>query len=304
MSTVALATRDTHALEPTGPRDALDVAIELAKSGLFPHLANPGAVFAVMAKGRELGLPMMTALTDVCIIKGKIQLSAAAMMAVCLGKGAAEYFAMVESTPERATYRTKRKGDQETRHTFSIQDAQQMGLAGLDQYKKQPATMLRWRCVAALARMVYPDVLAGCYTPDEIGDIEPVRVASTAVTLPQGEKPASIEEVIAAADTAAKLDDLAAKIAGSKRTPEDRKAHLKALISTRRKQIGAGDADEQAIADRGTLDHWTAEVRQTDTLPALHAVIHQIGAAGLSPQLRRELHAVVRSQEAKLGGGQ
>ena len=57
-------------------------------------------------------------------------------------------------------------------------DAKTLGLAGKDNWKKQPATMLKWRAVSACARVVFPDVIQGMYTPEEIGqDTEQVEVA-------------------------------------------------------------------------------------------------------------------------------
>jgi hypothetical protein len=161
-----------HALEPQNIGEAMTIAVDLAKSGLFQHLGNPGAVFAVLAKGRELGLPMMAALTEINVIKGKVSLSAAAMIGVCVSKkDVCEFFTCVESDDKHAVYKTKRKGADEERHTFTIEDAQRLGVSGNDNYKKQPATMLRWRCASALARRVYPDLLAGCYTPEEAESI-------------------------------------------------------------------------------------------------------------------------------------
>jgi hypothetical protein len=44
-----------------------------------------------------------------------------------------------------------------------------MNLINNDNYRKQPATMFRWRCSSMLARTVYPDVVAGVYDPEELG---------------------------------------------------------------------------------------------------------------------------------------
>jgi hypothetical protein len=44
-----------------------------------------------------------------------------------------------------------------------------MGLAGKDNWKKQFGVMMYWRCVAKACRRIFADVIAGCYTPDEMG---------------------------------------------------------------------------------------------------------------------------------------
>jgi len=45
-----------------------------------------------------------------------------------------------------------------------------MGLAGKDNWKKQPKVMLQWRCTSAGMRFFAPDAICGMgYTPEELG---------------------------------------------------------------------------------------------------------------------------------------
>jgi hypothetical protein len=50
---------------------------------------------------------------------------------------------------------------------FTIQMAQQAGLTGKDNWRKYPARMLKHRAIAFACRDLFPDVMAGIYTPDE-----------------------------------------------------------------------------------------------------------------------------------------
>lgn len=176
MST-AIVPYTPDALAPVNLGELMTLAGDLAASGLFTHLPNKGAVAAVILKGHELGLSPMSSLTEINVIKGKISVSAAAMVGVCVGKrDVCEYFTLVEATPTLATWKTKRRGSDEVRHSFSMEDAQRMGLSGNDNYKKQPATMLRHRAASALARMVYPDLLVGCYAPEEVEETPAERI--------------------------------------------------------------------------------------------------------------------------------
>jgi len=68
----------------------------------------------------------------------------------------------------------QRKGGQPYRHEFTLEDAKRAGLADADNYRKYPKAMLFSRCMSAGARAMFPDVLAGMYTPEELG--EPVVV--------------------------------------------------------------------------------------------------------------------------------
>ena len=62
-----------------------------------------------------------------------------------------------------------RRGRSPHTEYFGETEAAAMQLAGKDNYKNQAATMYKWRAVAACARVVFPDVITGLYTPDEMG---------------------------------------------------------------------------------------------------------------------------------------
>jgi len=249
------------ALDPQSGPEAMNVAAFLHQSGLFKHLEHPGAVFAVIAKGREVGLSMMASLTGINVIKGKISMSAEVMAGLCLGRrDVCEYFTHVSSDATQATYKTKRRGSDEVRHTFTMEDAKALGVSGNDNYRKQPATMLRHRCESALARMVYPDLLAGCYTPEEIEAIDPApaeRITATAEPAKTGpaalglapvpplrtSKKTPIEEAraaLATADTGDKLDNLEVKIQNSPKLTAEEKGILTTEIGAARERLNAG----------------------------------------------------------------
>lgn len=155
------------------------LATMLAKSALLPSdLRGKEAdiAFSIMA-GQELGMPPMAAIRSIHVIKGKPVLSADGMIGVVLGRGIAKFFRCVEESDDSVTYETHRQGDPEPqRMTWTMEDAKRAQLTGGDNWKKYPRAMLKARCKAALARDVYPDVLAGCYTDDEareFGDDRP-----------------------------------------------------------------------------------------------------------------------------------
>ena len=112
----------------------------------------------------------MASLRSVHLIKGKHCLSADLMVALVLKSGKADYFRMVESTDELATFETMRKGEPEpTRLSFTMEQAQKAGLVQPNgNWHKYRSQMLRARAKSELARLVYPDLLAGLYTPEEL----------------------------------------------------------------------------------------------------------------------------------------
>jgi DNA polymerase-1 len=160
------------ALEPKSAREAFLVAKSAVAARVF-GVSNPDTAFAMILRGRALGLDAITSLTAFHIIKDKLTLSANLIEGMVQRAECCEYFMCVESTDKSCTYKTKRRNyPAEQSHTWTIEDAQRLGLIGLDQWKKQPRTMLRHRCSTDFARMVYADVVAGLYSSEEMQDVD------------------------------------------------------------------------------------------------------------------------------------
>ena len=157
-------------LEPRCMADAVRLAQRMHDSRMFSAYGLPQAVLSTILLGRELGMPAMASLRSVHTIKGKHCLSADLMVALVLKSGLADYFRMVESTDVLSTFETQRKGDPEpTSITYTIEQAQQADLVKPNSnWMKYRPQMLRARAKSDLARLVYPDLLAGLYTPEEL----------------------------------------------------------------------------------------------------------------------------------------
>jgi hypothetical protein len=146
-------------------------ALVAAASSLAPDAlrGKPHDALIVLMAGRELGLAPMQSMRMLGVIKGKVTLAADATVALVRRSGECLQWRLVESTATKATYLTQRKGDTEpTTLTWTIEQAQRAGLAGGQGWRSYPEAMLRARCAAALARIVYPDLVAGIYDPDEL----------------------------------------------------------------------------------------------------------------------------------------
>ena len=160
-------------LEPRDSGGAWNLAKMLANSRLYSAYGSPEAIMAIVLRGRALGLDATTALASFHVIEGKPSMSAALMIGLVHRSGKALFFDCIDSTSEKAVWVTKRVGSQhESRNTFTMDDAKRAGLGTKGNWAKYPAEMLRWRAASALARMVYPDIVAGLYTPDELTDGE------------------------------------------------------------------------------------------------------------------------------------
>lgn len=150
---------------------AMQVAKQIAQSTIIPRAlqGKPGDVLVVLLTGREFGLQPMQAMRSLHVVDGKPVMAADLMVGLCLGRReVCEYFTLVESSAEKATYKTKRVGTQEVVLTWTWKQAEKAGVTGKDNWRKYPESMLRARCASALARAVYPDLMAGTYDPDEL----------------------------------------------------------------------------------------------------------------------------------------
>ena len=149
------------------------LADRLHKAGVFgQEVTSADKAFAVLLKGHELGFSPMASAGSISIIKGKVSLSADATVALCKRSPACLYLRLVASTEEVATYETQRHGDPSpTVLHYTIAQAKTAGLTGSQTWRGHAPAMLRARCGAAIARAVYPDLVAGIYDPDEVAEI-------------------------------------------------------------------------------------------------------------------------------------
>ena len=237
----------TQAFEPSNAEQAFAIAKTLVASRLLPKsIGTPEAAFTIIMTGRELGLTAMQSLRSIHVIEGKPTLSADLMLALTKRSAECEWFRLVESTPEIATYETKRRGEPEaTRMSFTIKEAQAAGLASKENYKRHPTAMLRARCVAALARAVYPDLLLGVY---ETGELSPERVGPSVPITPgivnaptETVDVDALRDAINAATTKDELVAVGKRIAATakKLLAEDEVADLQAAYSAKKAALSA-----------------------------------------------------------------
>lgn len=160
-------------LDPRSMQDARVLAKDMHASRLFSAYGTPQGVLSTVMLGRELGLPAMASLRSIHVVEGRHALSAQLMVALVLKSGLAEYFEPVEFDEVHAIFETKRKGARKAvvmEHT--IQMAQTAGLVkALSNWVKVPTDMLVARSQSRLCRLVYPDIVGGLYTPDELSEL-------------------------------------------------------------------------------------------------------------------------------------
>lgn len=148
-----------------------DMAGVFIQSGLLPStLKTPEAVLVVMMKGSELGIPPLYALSNIVVVQGKPTCSAELMLALIYRDQGDLAVIVEESTAEVCRVAYRRRGwDRARAFAFTIADAQTAGLAGKGTWALYPQAMLRARCISAVARLAFPDSIAGMYLPEELG---------------------------------------------------------------------------------------------------------------------------------------
>jgi hypothetical protein len=66
----------------------------------------------------------------------------------------------------------RREWDRARQYTYTIEMARKAGLTGGDVWTKYPDNLLRARCIGAVGKMVWPDVIAGMSVPEDF-DTDP-----------------------------------------------------------------------------------------------------------------------------------
>jgi len=232
--------------EPTNLTQMITFADMLGKSGLVPAAirGKPQDILVVLMTGHEFGLSPMASLRLVSAVDGKAIIGGEAYLAVVQASPECEFFDMVESTPKKATFKAKKRGS-DTVHTltWTIEQAATAGLLGKDNWKRYPDAMLRWRCVSALAKLVFASRFAGVYTEDEKEEI--VASGSTSDGTAQ-----RVDTVDALADRARaeRAKDASHPGAGSVRTV-DVVADNPKRKSEKEKQLDAEAAAAARVAD-------------------------------------------------------
>ena len=151
-------------------------ATAIAKAGdLLPrtYRANPGAVLLAMDWADRVGLSVMDAIHGVAWVQGKPVIDATLQRALATRAG---YRILVtDASPQSVTAKVVLMATGETLGsvTYTIEDARTAGLAGKDNWKKNPEDMLVARATSRAVRRFCSDVLVGgSLTEDEVESLE------------------------------------------------------------------------------------------------------------------------------------
>lgn len=158
-------------------QDQLSYANAVCRADIIPqaYKGKPANIIVAVGFGQSIGLSPTESMYRINVIGGKPTMSAE-LIASMVRKAGHKLRLAKDEAGMSATCTIIRCDDPEAPFTVTrdAKWAQQMGLSGKDNYKKQPLTMLTWRAITACAREACPEALFGVmYTPDEMEDMEP-----------------------------------------------------------------------------------------------------------------------------------
>ena len=152
--------------------DMEKMATVIAQSGLF-GVKNPTQALALMLLSQAEGLHPATAARDYHVIQGRPTLKADTMLARFQAAGGVVEWHDYTDKLVKATFSHPRGG--KVTVAWTLETAKEAELAGKDMWKKFPRAMLRARVISEGIRTVFPGVLAGMYTPEEVKDMVEVK---------------------------------------------------------------------------------------------------------------------------------
>lgn len=153
---------------------AYEIAQKLTDTSFCPQAfrGKPVEAAAAMLAGAEVGLSPLAALRSFDVIQGTAAPRALTLRAVAQSNGCE--FVTVKEDARRVEMKGRRRGGEWETVVWTIERAQQLGLTGKDQWKKQPQTMLVARATAELARRLAADAILGIpYAAEELADDGP-----------------------------------------------------------------------------------------------------------------------------------
>lgn len=148
------------------------MAQAIARSGLF-GLKDVTQVLALMAVAQAEGRHPATVAKDYHIIQGRPALKADAILARFQSAGGKVEWKTYTDDEVTGVFSHAQGGSLAV--TWTLKNAKAIGLAGKDNWAKYPRAMLRARVISEGVRSVYPAVLVGEYTPEEVADFSEPR---------------------------------------------------------------------------------------------------------------------------------
>lgn len=143
-----------------GWEDMKSLAQEHIRSGFAPKgIDKPEQGAMVLLKAVEMNIPITAAYEFIAVIGGRPKLMGQ-MVDALVSRSQKGYIHIEETDSQHCVAVGYREGRKPIRITFTIEDLQRMGVNN-DNHKKFPADHCRWKAIARVGRVMFPDVLSG-----------------------------------------------------------------------------------------------------------------------------------------------
>lgn len=156
------------------------MAKAIAKCGFF-GLKDETQVLALMAVAQAEGRHPASVAKDYHIIQNRPALKADAMLARFQKAGGTVQWTKYTDDVVTGMFSHPQGGTLEV--SWTLAQAKAIGLATKDNWRLYPRAMLRARAISEGIRSVYPGVIVGEYTPEEITDFKEVK-SSAIIDIP------------------------------------------------------------------------------------------------------------------------
>lgn len=255
-----------------GLRDVFALAERLSSArGFVPdaYAGKPEALAACILTGMELGIPPMTAMREIHVIKGRPSISATLMLTLAQRAGIVTRWLKSDATI--ATIGVTVPGLAEQTLSFTAEDAKTAGLSG-DNWTKYKPAMLRARASSMAIRAFCPGVIGGSVYESESGELTdglPVADVVEATVVETRREPApaappaklSLSDAKDGAELHAMLTQGAEKMAASAGAARER---FVAAVSKHATRLGVDVASALEVA--GLAPEMTpADIRPAET---------------------------------------
>ena len=225
----------TSALVPVDQVERMALAI--AKSGLF-GTKTPDQAMALMLVAQAEGLHPAKAAIEYHIIQGRPTLKADAMLARFQAAGGKVRWTAMTDQRVVGEFSHPQGGSVEIEWTIEM--AKRAGLTKNPTWTQYPRAMLRSRCTSEGIRTVFPGVMVGALTPEEVEDIghQQLPPQHQPVTQPADEV-LTFAQVMTKIDAAKTVEELNALKPAIKQLDRDGRAEATDAAKVRAGQIRA-----------------------------------------------------------------
>ena len=155
------------------PLNDIQAMAEVAATSKMFGFKNPQEAMAIMLLCQAEGLHPAIAMRDYHVIQNRPALKADAMLARFQQAGGTVVWKEYTNDAVTGLFTHPQGGSLEV--TWTLKQAQSIGIASKDNWKNYPRAMLRARVISEGIRAVFPGCVVGVYTPEEVADFAPAQ---------------------------------------------------------------------------------------------------------------------------------